>query len=194
MDWMPNDDGVLYFLRSVLPLIRREIPPLSFTIVGRKPSEKLRTAAAADPGVQVTGTVDDIRPYVEEGSVYVVPLRIGSGTRLKIFEAMAMGKAIVSTTLGAEGLPVSDGGDISIADSPEQFSSKVCQLLRDSEARRRLGSAARQLVEQHYSWSSVAAEFNNVLRRVAPLTASRGMKLAVGERVSPARASGYEEH
>src|SRR6185312_5215750 len=180
MDWMPNEDGVLYFIRSILPLVRREIPDVSFTIVGRKPSEKLRATAASEPGVQVTGTVDDIRPYVREGSVYVVPLRIGRGTRLKIFEAMAMGKAIVSTTLGAEGLPISDGRNISIADSPEQFSSKVCQLLRDPEARRRLGSAARQLVEQHYSWSSVAAEFNDVLRRVAPLSASREMKLPVG--------------
>jgi polysaccharide biosynthesis protein PslH len=188
MDWMPNEDGVLYFLRSVLPLIRREIPEVSFTIVGRKPSEKLRAAAAAEPGVQVTGTVDDIRQYVREGSVYVVPLRIGSGTRLKIFEAMAMGKAIVSSTLGAEGLPISDGRNISIADGPEQFSSKVCQLLRDPEARRGLGSAARQLVEQHYSWSSVAAEFNDVLRRVAPLRASREMKLPVDGKVSPARA------
>ena len=188
MDWMPNEDGVVYFLRSILPLIRREIPQVSFTIVGRKPSEKMRVAAASEPGVHVTGTVDDIRPYVREGSVYVVPLRIGSGTRLKIFEAMAMGKAIVSTTLGAEGLPISDGGDISIADSPEEFSRTVCALLRNPDARRRLGAAARQLVEQHYSWSSVAAEFNAVLRRVAPLSASREMKLPVGEKVSPARA------
>jgi len=188
MDWMPNEDGVLYFLRSILPLIRREIPEVSFTIVGRKPSEKLRVAAASEPGVHVTGTVDDIRPYVREGLVYVVPLRIGSGTRLKIFEAMAMGKAIVSTTLGAEGLPICDGGDISIADSPEEFSRKVCLLLRDPEERRRLGSAARQLVEQHYSWSSVAAEFDAVLRRVAPVSSDRDMKLPVSETVSPMRA------
>lgn len=188
MDWMPNEDGVLYFMRSILPLIRREIPEVSFTIVGRKPSEKLRSAAASVPGVHVTGTVDDIRPYVREGSVYVVPLRIGSGTRLKIFEAMAMGKAIVSTTLGAEGLPIRDGVDISIADRPEDFSRNVCALFRDQAERRRLGSAARQLVEQHYSWSSVAAEFDDVLRRVAPLTGAREMKLPVGEKVSPARA------
>jgi sugar transferase (PEP-CTERM/EpsH1 system associated) len=188
MDWMPNEDGVLYFLRSILPLIRREIPDVRFTIVGRKPSEKLRATAASEPGVQVTGTVDDIRPYVREGSVYVVPLRIGSGTRLKIFEAMAMGKAIVSTTLGAEGLPIRDGVDISIADSPDEFSRKICQLLRDKEERRRLGSAARQVVEQHYSWSSVAREFDDVLRRVAPMSRAREMKLPVGEKVSPARA------
>jgi sugar transferase (PEP-CTERM/EpsH1 system associated) len=188
MDWVPNEDGVLYFLRSILPLIRREIPEVSLTIVGRKPSEKLRGAAASEPGVYVTGTVDDIRPYVREGSVYVVPLRIGSGTRLKIFEAMAMGKAIVSTTLGAEGLPICDGGDISIADSPEEFSRKVCLLLRDPQERRRLGSAARQLVEQHYSWSSVAAEFDAVLRRVAPVSSARDIKLPVSETASPMRA------
>jgi polysaccharide biosynthesis protein PslH len=188
MDWMPNEDGVLYFLHSILPLIRREIPLVSFTIVGRKPSERLRSAAASEAGVQVTGTVDDIRPYVREGSVYVVPLRIGSGTRLKIFEAMAMGKAIVSTTLGAEGLPIRHGVDISMADSPEEFSRKVCGLLRDSEERRRLGSAARQMVEQHYSWSAVAAEFDEVLRRVAPLSSAHEMKLPAAEKVSALRA------
>ena len=188
MDWMPNEDGVLYFLHSILPLIRREIPEVSFTIVGRKPSEKLRTAAASERGVQVTGTVDDIRPYVREGSVYVVPLRIGSGTRLKIFEAMAMGKPIVSTTLGAEGLPISDGGDILIADSPEAFAGKVCALLRDSKERQRLGSAARELVERHYSWSSVAAEFEGVLRRVAPLASRRNMRPPIDESVAPLRA------
>lgn len=188
MDWMPNEDGVLYFLHSILPLIRREIPEITFTIVGRKPSEKLRAAAASEPGVHVTGTVDDIRPYVREGSVYIVPLRIGSGTRLKIFEAMAMGKAIVSTTLGAEGLPIRDGVDILIEDRPEEFSRRVCALLSDRQERRRLGSAACQLVEQHYSWSSVAAEFDDVLRRVAPVSSGPGMKLPVGEKVSPVRA------
>jgi sugar transferase (PEP-CTERM/EpsH1 system associated) len=188
MDWMPNEDGVLYFLHSILPLIRREMPDLRFTIVGRKPSEKLRAAAASETRVHVTGTVDDIRPYVREGSVYVVPLRIGSGTRLKIFEAMAMGKAIVSTTLGAEGLPIRDGVDISLADRPEEFARKVCELLRDPAERRRLGSAARDLVEKHYSWSSVAAEFDAVLRRVAPMSISRVPKLAVEETVSPLRA------
>ena len=188
MDWMPNEDGVLYFMRSILPLIRREIPEVSFTIVGRKPSEKLRSAAASESGVQVTGTVDDIRPYVRDGSVYVVPLRIGSGTRLKIFEAMAMGKAIVSTTLGAEGLPIRDEVDISIADSPEEFSRKVCALLGDAGERRRLGSAARQLVEQHYSWSSVAAEFDEVLRRVAPSSSARETELPAAEKASALRA------
>jgi polysaccharide biosynthesis protein PslH len=99
-----------------------------------------------------------------------------------------MGKTIVSTTLGAEGLPIRDGVDISIADSPEEFSRKVCGLLRDPEERWRLGSAARQMVEQHYSWSAVAAEFDEVLRRVAPLSSAHEMKLPAAEKLSALRA------
>jgi polysaccharide biosynthesis protein PslH len=165
MDWMPNEDGVIYFVRSILPLVRREVPEVRFSVVGRNPSEKLKMVSA-EAGVEVTGRVDDIRPYVHERSVYVVPLRIGSGTRLKIFEAMAMGKAIVSTALGAEGLPVTDGADIAIADTPEKFAQTVVALLKDPERRRRMGLAARQLVESRYSWVSVAGEFDAVLRSV----------------------------
>jgi polysaccharide biosynthesis protein PslH len=167
MDWMPNEDGVLYFLRSILPLIRREIPQVTFNIVGRQPSDKLQAIAASHGGVTVTGKVPDVRPYVRQGSVYVVPLRIGSGTRLKIFEAMAMGKAVVSTSLGAEGLPVSDGHHLLIADAPEEFAGKVISLLRDPGERKRFGRAARQVVEQRYSWSSVAREFEAVLERLS---------------------------
>lgn len=166
MDWMPNEDGVLYFVRSILPLIRKAVPDVEFTVIGRRPSEKLRAAIGSEPGVQFTGRVEDIRPFVHEGSVYVVPLRIGSGTRLKIFEAMAMGKAIVSTTIGAEGLPVNDGSDILLADTPEEFAKKVISLLGDPAQRRRLGETARELVEQRYSWGSVAAEFDAVLQRL----------------------------
>jgi sugar transferase (PEP-CTERM/EpsH1 system associated) len=166
MDWMPNEDGILYFVRSILPLIRKEIPGVTLTIAGRNPSGKLRAAVAADNKIEVTGKVEDIRPYVHKSSVYVVPLRIGSGTRLKIFEAMAMGKAIVSSTLGAEGLPVSHGRELLIADSPQEFAGAVVCLLRDRQQRARLGSAARQLVEERHSWRMVAAEVDGVLQRI----------------------------
>lgn len=166
MDWMPNEDAILYFLRSIFPLIRREIPDAKLTIVGRGPTEKLRNASGEIPGVYVTGRVEDVRPYVEQAAVYVVPLRVGSGTRLKIFEAMAMGKAIVSTTVGAEGLPVGDGINLLLGDTPEQFAEKVISLLRDPLRRRDLGSRARRLVEEHYSWSSVTADFDAALRSV----------------------------
>ena len=166
MDWMPNEDGVLYFVRSILPLIRKEVPDVSLSIVGRNPSRKLRAAVAYEQRVEVTGNVEDIRPYVQHSAVYVVPLRIGGGTRLKIFEAMAMGKPIVSTTLGAEGLPVSEGRHLLIADSPQEFARTVVSLLRNPKQKACLGSAARRLVEKDYSWRAVAAEFDAVLRRV----------------------------
>src|SRR6185503_13697655 len=108
MDWHPNEDGVRYFLGEILPLVRQRVPDASFAIVGRNPSESLKTAAL-ESGATVTGTLDDIRPAIAEASVCVVPLRAGSGTRLKIFEALSMGKAVVSTTLGAEGLDITPG-------------------------------------------------------------------------------------
>ena len=166
MDWIPNQEGVLFFIEQILPLVRKEIPGASLTVVGRNPSEKLR-AAAREGGVDVTGRVDDIRPHVRNATVYVVPLRVGSGTRLKIFEAMAMGKAMVSTTLGAEGLPVTDGENILIADSPEEFARAVVRLLCNPTERARLGAAARQLVEQSCSWSTVSRHFDEVFALLA---------------------------
>jgi len=166
MDWMPNEDAILYFLDSIFPIIQAEIPNAKFTVVGRRPSDKLRNVAAQRAGVHITGRVEDVRPYMDEAAVYVVPLRIGSGTRLKIFEAMAMGKAIVSTTVGAEGLPVSDGVTLCLGDTAPEFAKKVISLLRDPVRCKRLGSAARHLVEERYSWSSVAAEFDTVLTAV----------------------------
>jgi glycosyltransferase involved in cell wall biosynthesis len=131
--------------------------------VGRNPSRQLRETAAT-AGVTVTGTVDDVRPYMRRAAVYVVPLRIGGGTRLKIYEALAMGKAVVSTTIGAEGLPLEEGVHILRADDPEAFAGKVLDLLRDRTRRRELGTAGRRLMEQEYSWSRVARDFERHCR------------------------------
>ena len=111
----------------------------------------------------VTGAVDDIRPYLAKAALCVVPLRSGSGTRIKIFEAMAMGKAVVSTTLGAEGLPVQHGENIILADDPADFTREVVALLHDPPRRQRLGQAARKLVEESYGWPSVAACFEGIM-------------------------------
>ncbi|HEX2387224.1 MAG TPA: glycosyltransferase family 4 protein, partial [Candidatus Binatia bacterium] len=157
MDWYPNEDGILYFIDSILPLIRREVPEASVTVVGRNPTAKLR--AAAGPAVHVTGTVDDVRPYIAEAAVYVVPLRLGGGTRIKIFEALAMGKAVVSTRIGAEGLPVVSGEHFIEADEPEDFARAVVALIREPERRKRLELAGRMLVEERYSWRQAAREF-----------------------------------
>lgn len=166
MDYLPNEDAVLYFAKQILPGIRKAVPGVVFWVVGRNPSARVRELAARDAAVRVTGSVEDIRPYIAQGSVYVVPIRVGSGTRLKIFEAMAMAKAIVSTTVGAEGLPVRNGEDIVLEDDPEGFAQSVIRLLRDDFARRQLGEAARRLVSRRYSWAHVAAECESVFAKV----------------------------
>ena len=158
MDWYPNEDAIMYFIAEILPELRREVPGLSLAVVGRDPAERLRAACAA-AGVQVTGTVADVRPHVAEAAVYVVPLRIGGGTRLKIFEALAMGKAVVSTRVGAEGLPIVPGEHFLQADSPADFTQAVVTLLKDPDRRRALGRAGRRLVEERYSWTQVTRQF-----------------------------------
>jgi glycosyltransferase involved in cell wall biosynthesis len=158
MDWYPNEDAILYFIAAILPELRREVPGLSLAVVGRDPSDRLRAACAA-AGVHVTGTVADVRPYVAEAAVYVVPLRIGGGTRLKIFEALAMGKAVVATRVGAEGLPIVSGQHFLQADSPADFAQAVVTLLKDAGRRHALGMAGRRLVEERYSWTQVTRQF-----------------------------------
>jgi len=171
MDWLPNEDGMLHFVREILPLVRQAEPDTTLSIVGRAPTPPV-VRMADEPGIEVTGRVDDVRPHVAAADVYVVPLRIGGGTRLKIFEAMSMGKAVVSTTIGAEGLPVTNGRDIAIADTPEDFAKAVVALIRGDAERQRLEAAARRLVVERYDWSAVAHDFESALAAVsrAPVT------------------------
>jgi sugar transferase (PEP-CTERM/EpsH1 system associated) len=165
MDWLPNEDGMTYFCREILPAIQQAEPQATLSIIGRAPTPAVRKLAEI-PGVDVTGRVDDVRPHIARGSVYIVPLRIGGGTRLKIFEAMSMAKGVVSTTVGAEGLPVSNGRDIVIADAPSSFASAVVQMIRDTGARRGIEAAARRLVVERYDWSAVALDFEAALLRL----------------------------
>ena len=165
MDWLPNEDGMLYFVRDILPRIRQAEPDVTLSIIGRAPTPAVKRLGE-EHGIEVTGRVDDVRPHVAQGDVYIVPLRIGGGTRLKIFEAMSMAKAVVSTTVGAEGLPVTSGQDLVIADEPAQFADAVVNLIRDSSARRQIESAARQLVVEKYDWAAVAQDFEDALAAV----------------------------
>jgi len=168
MDWLPNEDGMTYFCREILPKIRQAESGATLSIIGRAPTPAVRRLADI-PGVEVTGRVDDVRPHIARGAVYVVPLRIGGGTRLKIFEAMSMAKAVVSTTVGAEGLPVTNGRDIAIADEPSRFAHAVVHLMRDTENRRAMEAAARRLVVERYDWSAVAQDFEDALLKAAGL-------------------------
>jgi polysaccharide biosynthesis protein PslH len=160
MDWYPNEDAIVHFLDAIFPAIRREIPETRLAVVGRNPTSRMRRAGA-QANVSVTGTVDDVRPYVSEAAVYIVPLRIGGGTRLKIFEALAMGKAVVATGVGAEGLPLVPGVHFVRADDPAEFARAVVALLRDPFKRKALGTAGRRLVEERFSWARVTCEFES---------------------------------
>ena len=164
MDWEPNIDAVDYFCAQIWPKIRKEFPNALFQIVGRNPAGKAQRLASES--VQVTGTVPSVEEYLEKASVIVVPLRIGGGTRLKIFEAMAMGKALVSTSIGAEGLDVESGRDLLLADEAGAFADAILLLLRDVGIRHKLEKAAVETAAQ-YDWSRVAAQFAEVLRDVA---------------------------
>jgi sugar transferase (PEP-CTERM/EpsH1 system associated) len=155
MQYEPNHDAVLYFYREIFPLIERGMPSCRFFIVGKGPREEIRNLARYD-NVKVTGYVNDVVPYYEESDIFVVPLRAGGGTRLKILEAMALGRPVISTSLGCEGLDVVDGQHLLIADDPILFAEKTLQLFKDKVLYERLVRNARALVENRYSWTGIA--------------------------------------
>jgi sugar transferase (PEP-CTERM/EpsH1 system associated) len=159
MDWLPNEDAMRYFTGDILPIVRRSIPDIHLTIVGRNPYPSLLELAQKNPALTVTGRVDDVRPYIENAVAFIVPIRIGGGTRLKIYEAMAMEKPVISTTIGAEGLPVHDGAELLIADDARTFAEAVVKVLSDSELANQLGASAAQLVRRNFGWRGVAASF-----------------------------------
>ena len=161
MSYVPNVDAVTFFARDVLPLVTAAVPGATFTIVGARPSPAVR-ALASLPGVRVTGAVDDVKPFYAAAAVAVVPLRMAGGVRMKILEALALGAAIVSTTIGAEGLDLEPGADLLIADTPEQLADAIIRLLRDPALRERLGRHARETAARRFSWARVAASFEQV--------------------------------
>jgi sugar transferase (PEP-CTERM/EpsH1 system associated) len=177
MDWMPNEDAVSYFTEAVLPSVVAEMPEVTLSIVGRNPSPSVLALAQHHPRVRVTGTVPDVRPYLETARVFVVPLRIGGGTRLKIFEAMAMEKAIVTTSVGAEGLPVHDGEHLLIADTPVAFAAAVSKLLRDPEFAAALGARAAELVRSRFGWRYAAEQFADICMRTVDPPARKARTL-----------------
>ncbi len=165
MDWMPNIDGVQYFVREILPLIRAKRPDCSLAVVGRKPDPAIQALGTADPRITITGTVADVRPYLWNSTISIVPLRIGGGTRLKVYESMAARTPIVSTTVGAEGLVWEDGRNIAIGDTPEAFAARCVALLEDQDARARMSENGWQLVSSRFSWEQVTKQFEELMMR-----------------------------
>ncbi len=164
MDWLPNEDAVIFFIREILGKIKQNISNVTLTVVGRNPSPGLIKLVRNYPEVSLTGWVDDTRPYIARSSVYIVPIRIGGGTRMKIYEAMAMGKAVISTSVGAEGLPVVNGENIIIEDDSTEFAKKITELLKSEERRKQIGMAACAYVREYFAWELVAESFSNVCK------------------------------
>ncbi len=151
MDFRPNIDAMLWFGQQVLPLIRQRCPDVRLAIVGQRPHPRLDVLRDS-PGVTITGWVSDVRPYIAGATVFIAPLRVGGGTRLKLLEAMAMEAAIVATSLGAEGFPVTHGRELLLADTPAGFARAVLTLLDDPAQRTRLGAAAHRFAAATYGW------------------------------------------
>lgn len=161
MDFRPNVDAVLWFAESVLPLVKQQVPDVRFYVVGQSPLPRVQ-ALGADPSVIVTGRVPDVRPYIAGAAVYVVPLRIGGGSRLKILEALAMGRAVVSTSLGYEGYPLADGRELVSADEPGEFAQSVVELLRDPARRAELGRVGQRFAAEKYDWAAIVPSLERV--------------------------------
>ena len=181
MDWEPNIDAVEYFCAEVWPAIKAEVPRARFRIVGRNPGRRVQRWASHsnDGSIEVTGRVPSVVEHLRRSAVVVVPLRIGGGTRLKIYEAMATAKAVVSTTVGAEGLDVHHGRDVMLADDARSFAQAVIMLLRDPELRRRYEKAAAETAAR-YDWPAIGERFSEVLQSVAE-------KKSLAARALPAR-------
>jgi glycosyltransferase involved in cell wall biosynthesis len=165
MDYYPNIDAVLHFARECWPLIRLKVPSATWQIVGKDPPLAVRDLAKLS-GISVTGSVPDVKPYLAAATVAIVPVLIGSGTRLKILEAFAMGKAVVSTSLGCEGLGVTSGKHLIVADQPRVFAQSIVDLLQNAEQRTALGNAGRELAETEYSWKQCGDNIIRALEKI----------------------------
>ena len=177
MNFEPNMDGVEYFCREIWPRVLKAVPNARFRIVGKEPVASVRRLASDT--IEVTGTVPSVAEHLQQAWALVVPLRMGGGTRLKIYEGMAMGRAIVSTTIGAEGLDVRNGKDIILADQSETFADAVIALLQNSELRKRYELAAAEIVTQ-FGWASVADKFVEVLAgAVQAKSSNRGSAMQI---------------
>ena len=165
ISYYPNTEGILWFYKNIWPLIIAKNPEATFCIAGKSPPPEVQAIADSDSAVTATGMVDDMRDYYQKAAVVVVPLRVGGGTRLKILEGMSMSKAIVSTSVGAEGIEHTDGSDILLKDTPEDFSDAVVAVMNDASLRQKLEQGGRNLVEAKYDWRAVTDKLSDVFEQ-----------------------------
>jgi len=165
-DHFPNKQGIYWFLDSVFPLIKRGLPEIELQLIGGGVPDKLKRLASADFSIKLLGYVDDPIPYIQRATVFIVPILSGSGTRLKLLEAMAVGKAIVTTNIGCEGIEGADDKHFLITDTPEQFSAAITKLLNDKKLRLFISNNARQIAEKKYDWKILLERLDSVYKEL----------------------------
>jgi glycosyltransferase involved in cell wall biosynthesis len=165
MDWPPNSEGILWFADRVWPVIKREIPQAKFYVVGRNPPRRIERLSAEED-ITVTGFVDDVREYMARAAVMIVPLRVGGGMRIKLLNAFAMGKAVVSTPVGCEGIDVEDGRNIRIAEKSGEFARLTIELLKDERKREALEREGLNLVRNRYRWEQIAEQLEKEYKEI----------------------------
>jgi glycosyltransferase involved in cell wall biosynthesis len=167
MNMFANKDAVMHLINDIWPRIKQSVPEAVFNVIGQDPPEDLISISKRDESIKVHGFVDDIRPYVAKSAVYVVPLRVGGGTRLKVLDSLSQGKAMVSTSIGCEGIDVTDGLNIHIEDDNRAFADRVIELLNNPQRRQELGAEARKLAEQKYAWPSIGHALHEAYESIA---------------------------
>jgi len=164
MNWFPNRDAAIHMTQDIWPLVSRELPQCRLTIVGTGPPPQVLELAARDSRVSATGFAADVRPYIERAQIYLCPMRDGGGTRLKILDALAMGRPIVATTMALEGIPVVPERDVLVADAPEAFVIQIRRIVEDPALGRRIAANGRTFVERHFSWPVIGAAMQAAFR------------------------------
>jgi len=160
---LPNVDAMIYFCSEILPRIRVQVPSAEFIIVGSNPPPAV-AGLTAIPGVRVTGIVPDIRPYMADSSLYVVPMRLGVGIRGKILEAWGMALPVVASSVASAGLRCEDGKNLALADTPTMFAARAVSLLKDPARRQEMGENGRRTAEQYYGWETAARQLDSLYR------------------------------
>jgi glycosyltransferase involved in cell wall biosynthesis len=166
MDGPYNSDAVDYFLDEIFPLVKKELPQVEIDFVGRFPTKKLTKKAAEEKKIKVYGFVDDVRPYIHQAAVFIAPIRSGSGTKIKVLNAMSLGKPVVTTSIGAEGILAEPDHDVMIADDPRNFADKIIYLLRNPDKAKDMGRKARKLIEEVYDWEVIRRKMEKLYQDI----------------------------
>jgi sugar transferase (PEP-CTERM/EpsH1 system associated) len=165
LDQYSNRESILYFCSKIWPLIKKKHPDLRFTIIGNNPPAKLAEIAGKDGNIELLGYVDDVRPFFADAMISVCPIMDGGGTRIKILDALAMGMPIVSTSIGCEGINITPGADVLIADTPEEFAAKIDSIIKDANKRHSMSKNARKTAEENYSWKAISEKLDRIYSR-----------------------------